>query len=121
MLPPIGRISHIKDRRNVIKFQNYFLFYSKNLISAEESGSILFFLHGSTLASVHLHLLPLQLLLADLLLLGLGRSGGGLGVGLLLLDQAHLDVARAGHVRVDATVGTVGTTTHVRSAVHLDE
>ena len=62
--------------------------------------------------------MTLQLLLRDLLLLGLG--GGGLGKGLLLLEQDHLDVAGGAHVRVDATVGPVRAPAHVGSAVHLD-
>ena len=42
-----------------------------------------------------------------------------LGTNLLLLDEAHLDVARRAHVGVDAAVGTVCATPHVRGAVHL--
>ena len=77
-------------------------------------------LHGS-LAPVHLHLLPLQLLLADFLPLGLTGCSSRLGECLLLLNEAHLDVAGARHVGVDATVSTVRTTTHVGSAVDLEK
>ena len=75
-------------------------------------------LHGS-LAAIHLQLLPLQLLLRDLLLLGLG-CGRSLREGLLLLQQDNLDVAGRGHVRIDTTVGTVGASPHLRSAVDLE-
>jgi hypothetical protein len=75
-------------------------------------------LHGS-LAAIHLQLLSLQLLLRDLLLLGLG-CGRSLREGLLLLQQDDLDVAGRGHVRIDTTVGTVGASPHLRSAIDLE-
>lgn len=71
-------------------------------------------------ATVHLQLLPLQLLLGDFLLLGLcGSSGWDLGEGLLLLEKHDLDVAGQGHARVDMTVSSVCASTHLGSAVHL--
>ena len=72
-------------------------------------------LHGS-LTAVHLELLPLQLFLRDLLLLWLGSSSS-LGKSLLLLKEDNLDVAGRGHVRVDATVGTVHSSPHLGSSV----
>lgn len=86
----------------------------RKLPSLQQVGSL-----DASLAPVHLHLLPLELLLRDLLLLWL-RGGGGLVEGLLPLHQAQLDVARGRHVRVDASVSAVGAAAHVRGAVHLD-
>ena len=62
--------------------------------------------------------MPLELLLAHLLLLGFG--GRGLGERLLLLQEDDLDVARRRHVRIDATVGPVRPTPHMGSPVHLN-
>merc|ERR1719183_930130 len=45
--------------------------------------------------------------LQTLLATAAGGSSGGLGDLLSALGQDHLNVARAGHVRVDATVGPV--------------
>ncbi len=86
----------------------------RKLPSLQQVGSL-----DASLAPVHLHLLPLELLLRDLLLLWL-RGGGRLVEGLLPLHQAQLDVARGRHVRVDASVSAVGAAAHVRGAVHLD-
>ena len=71
-------------------------------------------LHGS-FSSAGGELLLLKLLLRDLLLLGLVLGG----VGLLLLNQGHLDVAGGGHVGVDPTVGTVRTPAHLGGTLNL--
>lgn len=62
--------------------------------------------------------MTLQLLLGELLLCGL--IVGGLGNNLLLLGEDDLDVAWRRHVRVDATMGTVGAATQALSTVHLN-
>ena len=72
-------------------------------------------LHGALITS-RSQVLLLQLLLGDLLLLGLIVL---LAEGLLLLDEADLDVTGAAHVRVDPTVGPVGPPSHLGSAVDL--
>ena len=59
---------------------------------------------GSELTNVELGLLGLNLTLD----------------GLVLLSENDLDVAGRGHVGVDATVSTVGTTTLLGSLVDLD-
>ena len=71
-------------------------------------------LHGALITS-RSQVLLLQLLLGDLLLLGLVL----LAEGLLLLDQADLDVAGAAHVRVDPSVSSVGPPSHLGSTVNL--
>merc|ERR1719347_315362 len=63
-----------------------------------------------------LSLLLLQLLLRLLLPLWLVSACEGL----LLLNQSDLDVAGGGHVRVDPSVGPVGSPPHLGGAVHLD-
>ena len=72
-------------------------------------------LHGSLITS-GLDVLLLQLLLGNLLLLGLIL----LAKGLLLLDQADLDVAGAAHVGVDPTMGSVRPPPHLGSTVDLN-
>ena len=72
-------------------------------------------LHG-TFSTAGSNLLLLELLLGNFLLLWLLPATGE---SLLLLDQADLNVARAAHVRIDPTMGPVGSTPHLRSTVHL--
>ena len=72
-------------------------------------------LHG-TLIAAGSNLLLLELLLRDLLLLGLLTTTGKC---LLLLHEADLDVAGAAHVRIDPTVGPVCSTPHLGSTVNL--
>ena len=62
------------------------------------------------------HALLLELLLADFL--GARRLGGA-GDGDLALGEDDLDVARRGHVGVDATVGTVGAATLLGGGIDL--
>merc|ERR1712243_63210 len=54
---------------------------------------------------------------AHLFLLWFLRAGSE---GLLLFDEGQLDVAGRGHVGVDSTVGSVGSTPHLRGTVNLD-
>merc|ERR1712060_944412 len=63
------------------------------------------------------HALLLELLLADFL--GASRLGGAWD-GNLALGEDDLDVARRGHVGVDATVGTVGAVTLFGGGIDLD-
>merc|ERR1711931_102785 len=63
------------------------------------------------------HALLLELLLADFL--GASRLGGT-GDGDLALGEDDLDVARRGHVGVDATVGTVSAATLFGGGINLD-
>jgi len=72
-------------------------------------------LHGALVTSGG-NVLLLHFLLGHLLLLGLVL----LAEGLLLLDQADLDVAGGAHVGVDSTMGPVGPPPHLGSTVHLD-
>ena len=63
------------------------------------------------------HALLLELLLADFL--GARRLGGA-GDGDLALGEDDLDVARRGHVGVDATVGTVGAAALLGGGIDLE-
>merc|ERR1719468_471323 len=71
-------------------------------------------LHGS-LGAASSQLLLLQFLSGNLLLFGLIINSNK---RLFLLNQDHLNVAGRGHVGVDSTVGSVGTSAHLRGTVH---
>merc|ERR1712183_868543 len=64
-----------------------------------------------------LELLTSQLLLGHFLHLNLFLTTR---YNLFFLRQNHFDVTRTAHVGVDSSVGTVRTTSHVRSPVHLN-
>merc|ERR1719360_269463 len=71
-------------------------------------------LHGS-LGAASSQLLLLQFLSGNLLLFGLVINSNKC---LFLLNQDHLNVTGRGHVGVDSTVGSVGTSAHLRGTVH---
>merc|ERR1712141_645924 len=64
-----------------------------------------------------LQLFSSQLLLGDFLDLDLFLTTWN---DLFLLRQNHLDVARTAHVRIDSSVSSIRSTSHVGGTVHLD-
>jgi len=78
----------------------------------------LFAILHCTLATVHLKLLPFELLLRDFLLLRFIRWN--LGECLLFFNETNLNVAWRGHVRIDSSVSTVSPPSHLGGTVDLD-
>ena len=75
-------------------------------------------LHG-TFTSIHLKLLPFEFLLRNLFLLWFCVRSY-FGEGLFFLNKHDLNVAWRRHVRIDPTVGSVSSPSHLGSSVHLN-
>merc|ERR1719360_238744 len=82
-------------------------------IRANSTSFVFSILHGS-FGAASSQLLLLQFLSGNFLLFGLVINSNK---RLFLLNQDHLNVAGRGHIGVDSTVGSVGTSAHLRSTV----